>query len=121
MPFRKPEGGVRPIALGCTLQRLVVKCVGFLVREAMEELLAPCQLEHGVRHFVQGFGDDQFFVTLDFTNVFSSLQRDKMLKAVENVVPDLLPFVHSAYCSKSLLFGGTRPWSQQKGYSKGTL
>lgn len=37
---------------------------------------------------------------------FNSLLRDKLLKVVEKLVPDLLPFVfvHSAYGSTSLLF-----------------
>ena len=41
---------------------------------------------------------------LDFTNVFNTLHRDNMLKTVEEIVPSLLPFVPSSYCSPSSLF-----------------
>ena len=40
---------------------------------------------------------------VDFRNTFNSTRRDKMLKAVEQYVPDLLPFVFSAYSSPSIL------------------
>lgn len=130
VPFRKPGGGVRPIAVGCTLRRLVAKCAGFLVREEMGELLAPSQLGYGVkrgaeaavhaaRHFVQGLEHDRVFVKLDFANAFNSLRRDKMLKAVENLVPDLLPFVHSAYCSTSLLFWRDKTLESAEGVQQG--
>ena len=47
--FNKKGGGVRPIAMGCTLRRLVAKCAGLLVRDEMGELLAPRQLGYGVK------------------------------------------------------------------------
>ena len=34
-------GGVRPIAVGCSLRRLVAKVAGFMVVEDMAALLAP--------------------------------------------------------------------------------
>ena len=47
--LNKKEGGVRPIAVGNTLRRLVAKCAGFLVRDEMSELLVPFQLGYGVK------------------------------------------------------------------------
>ena len=41
--------GVGPIAVGNTLRRLVAKCVGLVVMEEMGELLAPTQLDYGVK------------------------------------------------------------------------
>lgn len=43
----KPEGGVRPIAVGCTLRHLVGKCASQSIREAMGDLLSPLQLGYG--------------------------------------------------------------------------
>ena len=40
---------MRPIAVGCTLRRLVAKYAGSLVREEMGELLSPRQLGYGVK------------------------------------------------------------------------
>lgn len=40
-------GGVRPIAVGNTLRRLVAKCVSTGIKEDMQDLLAPSQLGFG--------------------------------------------------------------------------
>ena len=45
----KKEGGIRPIAVGCTLRRLAAKLVDFRTRDKMEAPLAPSQLGYGVR------------------------------------------------------------------------
>ena len=130
IPFRKPGGGVRPIAVGCTLRRLVAKCAGSLVREEMGELLSPKQLGYGVkrgaeaavhaaRMFVQGLNDDQVFVKLDFTNAFNTLRRNKMLLATEEIVPELLPLVHSSYGSPTLLYWGDKTVVSAEGVQQG--
>ena len=130
IPFRKPEGGVRPIAVGCTLRRLVAKYASSLVREEMGELLSPRQLGYGVKRgaeaavhaarlFVQNLEVDQVFVKLDFTNAFNTLRRDKMLLAVEEMVPEILPLVHSSYASPSLLYWGDRTVISAEGVQQG--
>ena len=60
--LNKKGGGLRPIAVGCTLRCLVVKCAGACVKEAIGALLAPQQLGFGVplgrgvaRNFIRGF------------------------------------------------------------------
>ena len=45
----KKEGGIRPIAVGYTLRRLVAKVAGSRVMAAMGALLAPIQLEYGIK------------------------------------------------------------------------
>ena len=47
--LEKKEGGVRSIAVGCTLRRLVAKIAGFRVLENMATLLASRQLGYGIR------------------------------------------------------------------------
>ena len=47
--LRKKAGGVRPIAVGCTLRRLVAKVASGMVRDLMAHLLSPRQLGYGVR------------------------------------------------------------------------
>ena len=42
--LNKKDGGVRPIAVGCTLRRLVAKCAGARIMTAMGAHLAPHQL-----------------------------------------------------------------------------
>ena len=45
--LNKSDGGIRPIAVGCTLRRLVAKCVCAEVKEVMGPLLFPRQLGFG--------------------------------------------------------------------------
>ena len=81
------SGGVRPIAVGCTLRRLVAKVASFMVVEDMAVLLAPRQLGYGVkgvaeaavhatRKFLSNMDPDCAFVKLDFRNAFNSIHRD---------------------------------------------
>lgn len=46
--LEKKGGGVRPIAVGCTLRRLVAKIAGNKIVGDMADLLAPRQLGYGV-------------------------------------------------------------------------
>ena len=39
--LQKKDGGVRPVAVGCTLRRLVVKVAGCKVMDAVGEILDP--------------------------------------------------------------------------------
>lgn len=47
--LEKKDGGVRPIAVGCTLRRLAAKVASGRVLEDMAALLAPRQLGFGVK------------------------------------------------------------------------
>ena len=47
--LEKKSGGVRPIAVGCTLRRLVAKIAGQMVVDDMADLLSPRQLGYGVK------------------------------------------------------------------------
>ena len=89
----KKDGGVRPIAVGCTLRRLASKCACNSVKQAMAALLAPHQLGfsiplgaeaavHATRVYLQDMPDHHLLLKLDFRNAFNSLRRDKMLLAV---------------------------------------
>ena len=42
-----------------------------------------------------------------------------MLKEVEELVPDLLPFVHSVYCKPSSLFWGDKILHSSEGVQQG--
>ena len=113
--LRKKDGGIRPIAVSCTLRRLVAKIAAGKVREELTPLLAPRQLGFGIkggaeaavhaaRMYAGDLDDNHWIVKLDFRNAFNSLRRDKMLLAVRELAPALYPFVHSSYSSPSSLF-----------------
>ena len=126
----KKEGRVRPIAVGCTLHRLVAKVAGSKVRDEMIDLLAPRQLEYGVRggaeaarYMQQGFYvqdlEQKCVLKLNFRNAFNSLRRDKMLQTVKSFAPNLLPLVHSAYSSPLLLFWDDKSIQSAEGVQQG--
>ena len=112
----KVDGGVRPIAVGCTLRRrLVAKCACNSLKQTMAALLALHQLGFGVplgaeaavhasRVYLQDMPDRHLLLKLNFRNAFNSLRRDKMLLAVHENAPKLFPLVHSAYSAPSSLF-----------------
>ena len=113
--LHKKDGGIRPIAVSCTLRRLVAKIAASKVKEELASLLAPRQLGFGIkggaeaavhaaRMYVSDLDDNHWIVKLDFRNAFNSLRRDKMLLAVRELAPALYPFVHSSYSSPSSLF-----------------
>ena len=112
------DGGVRPITIGCTLRRLAAKCASTLALSDLLDLLSPHQLGFGIPQGVEAavhaaqlylcsLQSDQVIVKVDFENAFNSVRRDKFLLAVEEFIPALLPFVHSAYCVASSLMWGS--------------
>ena len=128
--LQKKDGGVRPIAVGCTLRRLIAKLAGRKVMEEMGELLLPRQLGYGVRGgaeaavhaarlYLQDLDPDKAILKLDFKNAFNSIHRDKVLAAVLDHVQGLYPFLHSVYSSPSSLFWGDRTLESAEGVQQG--
>ena len=126
--LNKKDGSVRPIAVSCTLRHLAAKCAGNHV--AMGTLLAPRQLGYGVPlgpvaavHAAQIFLHDlqpgQLIMKLDFRNAFNSLRRDKMVAVVEELVPELLPLILSAYSLPSSLFFDEEVIQSSEGVQQG--
>ena len=81
----KSGGGVRPIAVGCCLRRLMAKIACYRVMEDMSHLLSPHQLGFSVRGgieaaihaaccFINQLSPGEAFVKLDFCNAFNSLR-----------------------------------------------
>ena len=125
----KKDGGVRPIAVGCTLRRITAKVASLKVRDEMAVLLAPHQLGYGMkggaeaavhatRLYVQDL-EQQCVLKLDFKNAFNTLRRDKMLHAVHACIAALLPFIHSSYSAPSLLYWGEEIIQSREGVQQG--
>ena len=128
--LEKKGGGIRPIAVGGTLRRLVAKIAGYVVKEDMASLLAPKQLGYGIkggveaavhatRLYIDNLQPNHAILKLDFKNAFNSVRRDKMLEAVQSLAPDIYPFVHSAYSSPSSLFWGDKVLQSAEGVQQG--
>jgi hypothetical protein len=93
-------------------------------------ILAPRQLEvgikggaealaHAARRFLAGMSNGQVLVKLDFSNAFNSLRRDAMLEAAAKFIPDLLPYIISAYGSPSTLCFGNEKLESLEGIQQG--
>ena len=115
--LNKPDGGIRPIAIGSTLRRLAAKCVSAAVKEEMGSLLFPTQLGfgtpmgaeatvHAARSYLNGMIEGNSLVKLDFQNAFNSIRRDSMLKSVLEKVPLVFPLAFTSYCQPTFLFFG---------------
>jgi len=128
--LQKKSGGVRPIAVGCTLRRLAAKVIGGELMDEMGDLLAPWQLGYGVRGgseaavhaarlYLQSFDTSKALLKLDFRNAFNSIRRDRMLMKVLELAPRLFRFVHSAYSSPSTLFWEDKTIQSAEGVQQG--
>jgi len=52
---------------------------------------------HAARSFLSSCLAGSALLKIDFSNAFNYIRRDSMLEAVETHVPEMLPFLHSAY------------------------
>ena len=123
LAFSKPRGGVRPIAIGGTLRRLVAKAAVFHLKPEVEPKLFPFQLGvsipsgaevivHSARSFCamkKHSPDPIAFLKVDFENAFNTIRRDKLLDAVKKDFGCVFPFLFQCYSKNSILiFNGTR-------------
>lgn len=111
IPLRKSDGGVRPIAVGELLYRLIMKAVlranvrrtMFLANQFGVQTLGGVEpVVHAVR--AAAFGDRHLdngpfthLVSLDFSNAFNTLDRTALAQRVRTVAPELLRAVAWAY------------------------
>ena len=128
--FNKSDGGVRLIAVGCTLRRLVSKCLGNSVSEEMGSLLFPLQLGFGTRKGAEGavhaaraylaqLQPGNLMLKLDFQNAFNSIRRDVILREVQAKAPNVYPLAFSAYRFPSFLFYGSSTIMSAEGVQQG--
>jgi hypothetical protein len=112
----KGHGGVRPIACGEVLRRVVASIVARQLRPAVGEYFAaspqrgvatPVQVGVGTRggsdimlHAI-GAALDQHpewvLLMVDYTNAFNTVSRTRFLEEVHRLFPELYPFVLSCY------------------------
>ena len=128
--LEKKGGGIRPIAVGSTLRRLVAKAASAIMKTKMSALLAPTQLGFGIkggvdaaihaaRYYLHHLTPHHAVVKLDFRNAFNSVRRDKMLNAVLDLAPELFHFVFSVYSSPSNLYWGDKIIHSEEGVQQG--
>jgi len=126
----KKDGGIRPIAVGCTLRRLVAKAACTAVRDRVAEQLAPLQLGFGVKQgaeaaahaarcYVNNLGSGEAFLKIDFTNAFNAISRSEVLRSADEYTPELLPFINTCYSQPSFLIYGEFNITSEQGLQQG--
>ena len=128
--LRKKDGGVRPIAVGCVMRRVISKAACHMVRERAAQLLIPRQLgigitngataaAHAARRFLSACGAGEGLLKLDFKNAFNSVERFRVLSAVTQYFPELAPYSFAAYRSPTWLFFGSHRLESAQGVQQG--
>ena len=129
----KPNGGLRPIAVGEVLRRLVAKCMCGAVKVQARELLWPLQTGvavpkgvecsvHVLRQWCERHrhSPDRVLLKLDFANAFNRVNRAAVLRAVHDRFPQLLRWVQWCYRSPAdLRFGDLDPLLSREGVQQG--
>ena len=114
IPLRKKDGGVRPIAVGDTLRRVVGKCLLRSASVVMEMAsLQPLQCGVGVRNAAEMVGmglqryvqskhssgaNDYVVLQVDMRNAFNSISRDAVFKGCLAKVPSAYNWLRFCYC-----------------------
>lgn len=112
----KKDGGVRPIAVGSTLRRLVSKLCCRELHTKLTDKFQPRQLGFGVRggceaavHAARTFLDSKFydvFVKIDVKNAFNSVDRSALLTEIYKEIPEISLYMYQCYGTQSkLMFG----------------
>ena len=124
---KKPTG-VRPIAIGDTLRRIVAKCLVARFQPDAVEKLTPVQLGVGVpgaaeaiaHHFTywrRGITPDttdssEAVLLVDFSNAFNTLDRGVMINAIRKLCPQFYNYAVFCYGAPTALLGdGFLLWS----------
>lgn len=110
LPFAKPDGGVRPIAIGQIWRRLMAKTVILITRaepaEACGSLQLCCGLDSGVEggiHAARQFWEAHStepeigFLQVDADNAFNRLDKTAMLWVVRHEWPSGAMFIFNCY------------------------
>ena len=108
------SGGIRPIAIGFTLRRLVSKVANQHGITNLSRYFYPRQLGvgrsggceaavHASRRYLENMPQDKIMVKLDFSNAFNSLRRLDMIQAVKNRLPNIYPSANSGYSIPSTM------------------
>ncbi|CAI5998832.1 unnamed protein product [Closterium sp. NIES-64] len=113
--LKKPQGGVRPIAIGEVLPRLLSRCITLMFKQQMRDTFLPC-LQFGVAvpagievmaHAVQSalsLHPDWAVLQLDVANAFNSFNRIAMFEALRSSpFSPLIPYFSLFYSSPSPL------------------
>ena len=114
--LKKPDGRLRPIAIGNTFRRLSAKCAGYHVFESRQAKYGNRQVvvgtekgaemaSHVFRCLIESpQPKENVILKIDFENAFNSINRQFMLQNVFEIHTEIYKYSHSAYSQPSFLF-----------------
>jgi hypothetical protein len=117
IPLIKKDNGVRPMAVGDTLRRLVCKLGLKCSKIEATAVLYPHQLGvgvqgeaeaiiHSVAAMMENLKDNDVILQIDFTNAFNLVSREKMMELIRIHLPILTNLVYYLYSRSSNLVIG---------------
>lgn len=128
----KPCGGVRPLAVGEVLRRLVGKCLMAAARDDARAFFWPAQVGVAIKsgaekaihaaqqwHARNSHTSDRVAVKLDFANAFNTIDRASVLARLGDSFPGLARWAHWCYGSPSHLRFGAHQLSSSSGVQQG--
>ena len=128
----KKNGGVRPIAVGETIRRLVGKVLCHATRADSNQYFWPLQVGVGVKlggeaavHTARQWAErnagvaDKVLLKVDFQNAFNSVDRFALLSETRAAFPGLACWVDWCYSSASVLRFGKHTIPSTRGIQQG--
>ena len=131
MTLRKPNGSLRPIAVGETIRRLASKIAVDLISERARVVLEPLQLAVKTPNGCEAFFHtarqwlhrqwlhrhrsdvDKVVLSVDISNAFNSVHRSAVRRSVRVNFPSLAPWVDCCYRRGTVLFTGSTTAASQ--------
>ena len=74
---------------------------------------------HATRRYLQSLPPGHVLVKIDFSNAFNSVRRDIILEAVQQHLPELLPYASSSYATLNSLKFVEHDLSSESGAQQG--
>jgi len=126
----KPDGGVRPIAVGVILRKLMGQALADITAPHLPDILRPHQfgvgIQGGAENVVQGLrllralNPTNAVVSIDFANAFNTIDRNAILSEVNSKCPLLENWFGMCYGKPSkLLVRGRHPIMSERGVQQG--
>jgi hypothetical protein len=129
--LKKPDGGVRPIAIGEVWRRVAAKVAAKLVQVSTKDIFGDLQMGintsngcekiiHNLNALVDsGALQDQVLAKIDWRNAFNTCDRIVLFNAVRAHLPSLSKFVESCYLGQPNLFYHDTILKSAKGVQQG--
>ena len=117
--LRKPDGGIRPIAVGSLYRRLAAKIAAKYAANKLKAELSPIQLGigisggcesavHAARQYIclTNSNSDDVILKVDVKNAYNSIHRCVVLKEIKERCPEIYPLAYQSYSESTPLYIG---------------